>query len=186
MIGFTGKRGVAMISGIASVAVLVLLALLITSAGALQPKCRYSFSGVWLYEHVGTDEVVVVAMSPVDVVGKREGCGTGMLVDSDPVAYGGVSWSQCQVRTVSTGKYTFDTRGVCYLLDANQQKVLILLLGGPSTWIDENHQEFEFFSKIYLASQDTDGDGWPDQGEPVQVNRWTYLAERMEWFPEPA
>ena len=151
-----------------------------------QPKCKHSFSGVWLYEHVGSDEVVV-SMSPVDVVGKREGCGCGMLVNSDPVAYGGVSWSDCRIRCVSTGKYTFETRGVCYLLDANQHRVLILLIGGPSTWIDENNQEFQFYSKIYLASQDADGDGWPDDGEePVQVNRWTYLAERMEWFPESA
>jgi hypothetical protein len=124
-------------------------------------------------------------MSPVDVTGKREAVGTGMLLNSDPTSYGGAQWSLYQFESVSTGRYTFESRGFMYLLDDLEQVVLILPVGGTGTWIGENHIEFEFFSTVYMAAQDTDGDEWPDEGSPIMVNRWTYTAKRMEWFPEP-
>jgi hypothetical protein len=171
-----------------TIAVIMVSTIILTiyGVGAWRPKCKYPFGGVWLYQKAGTDEIVVVTESKVDITGKRESCGTSMLVNSDPVDYGGVAWSDCQIHSISTGKDTFDTRGICYLLDANQHRVLILLLGGTNTWTDENHRVFDFFSKIYLASQDTDGDGLPDEGqEPVMVNTWTYNVERLPWFPAP-
>jgi hypothetical protein len=162
--------------------------LLIYSAGAWRPRCRYAFEGVWLFanDQPESDEVVVFTLSPADITGKREGVGTGLLLNDDPILYGGAQWSSCHIEVVSTGKYTFEARGICYLQNDAEQVVLILPLGGTGTWIDENNIEFEFFSTIYMATQDADASGWPDEGQtPIMVNRWTYTVERMEWFPEP-
>ncbi len=160
--------------------------LMVYGVGAWRPRCRYALEGTWIFDQPDTDEVVVVSMSPVDILGKRESVITGMIVNTDPAGYGGSQWSDCHMKTVSTGKYTFETRGICYLQDAQEKEVLILLLGGTGTWLDEDHIEFEFFSKIYTAAQDSDLDGLPDEGQaPFMVNTWSYNAERLSWFSAP-
>ena len=161
--------------------------LMIYGVGAWRPKCRYIFEGVWVFDQPASDEVVVVSISPVDITGKRESGAIGMIINTDPAGYGGAQWSDCHMKMVSTGKDTFECRGICYLLDAAEKEVLILLMGGTGTWIDEDHIGFEFFSKIYTAAQDSDLDGLPDEGQaPFLVNTWSYNAERLSWFPAPA
>jgi len=172
-----------------TIAIIMVTAILLTiyGVGAMRPKCSYVFEGVWVFDQPASDEVVVVSMAPTDITGKRQAVATGMIINTDPAGYGGAQWSDCHMKMVSTGKYTFECRGICYLQDSAGKEVLILMMGGTGTWIDENHIEFEFFSKIYTAAQDSDLSGQPDEGQtPVMVNTWSYNAERLSWFPAPA
>ncbi len=159
--------------------------LLAYGVGAWSPKCKYAFGGMWTY--TSDVDVVVVTESPVDIVGKRESVGTGTVLNDDPTLYGCASWSLCHMESVSTGKYTFETRAILYGMSADNQIVLMIPFGGTGTWIDQDHRELDFWSTIYTSADDQDGDGWPDEGTtPMMVNRWTYMAERMSMFPEPS
>ena len=105
-----------------AVIMLATVFLMVYGVGALQPKRRYPFEGVWVFDQPTSDEVVVVSMSPVDIIGKRESVATGMIINTDPAGYGGAQWSDCHMKMVSTGKYTFETQGICYLQDSQEKK----------------------------------------------------------------
>jgi len=161
---------------------------IIIGVNAWRPKCKYAFGGSWLYVEDGGD-IVTSTESPY-WTGKRW-CGTvgEILAGSDPALFGfpGAKWSIDWGEYHSTGKYTFAGTHVCYLKDASNNPIWIVLADHRGEWIDGNTREIDHLGYIYLADSDGDGDGYPDDlsdyiGTPIPLH---YVGKRMPVLDMP-
>ena len=191
MIGISGKRGVTVIGGVALLAVVILAVALVSSTGAAKPKCKYAFGGSWLFlEEPG--EFNVLTEAPLDIVGKREASVRMQPLGPDDPTYGYfptvVAKSRRVGRLVATGKDTFEYNSLAYGLDEDNLVVYIMITGGSFEWVDCDTRVGELWASFYLASQDADGDGLPDEGEePIACfgGLGPYTFRRVPWYTMP-
>lgn len=158
----------------------IIATLLIISTSALSPKYKYSFGGNWKWVESGGD-IVLTSESPF-MTGKRWCSTIGEITrESNPADFGGARWSLSYGEYHSTGKYTYAGTLVCYLLDEDNEPVLIVLLQHECEWIDENTRTIQHLGYVYPAATDGDGDGLPDDlGVHVAVVPLSYVGTRLQ------
>lgn len=94
------------------------------------------------------------------------------------------SYSDAVGMGVRTGHNTWDITVMRYGANG-PKKVYIVVMSGVETYTDDaSVQEATFTAAIYLAEQDKDGDGWPDEDEsPQMCLPLTLTSPRMPILP---
>ena len=186
MIGISDRRGVAVMSGVLSVGIIILFAILIASTGALSPKCRYAFGGVWIRTTPAHEHAWFICVeAPTDITGKRSATNSWLQTGDPPSGFdpeldAWIGGSQL----VATGKYTYRTSQAMYAIDGASHTKYIFLMEGEGEWIDQYNREETIYLAMYLKSQDADGDGLPDpEQNPIHVGSGRkYYLTREPWF----
>jgi len=127
-----------------------------------------------------------------DATGTRFG-GTVVHVNDNPTNFGmfpevdgGHGWVS---QTVRTGPDTFATTMLEYGTKSREYMPHELATIGisSSTWqlTDPDTKEGQATYAVYLASQDADGDGFPDEGEePISCTAFTFTGRRLQVMPQ--
>ena len=130
-------------------------------------------------------------MYPLDSAGKRY---SGVLwqVNDNPTSFGtfpeadqGLMW---MTLTVRTGPDSFETSMVSHTTKKGTGPVreTVAICIGNCTWrlTGPNSNEGEATVANYLAAQDADGDGLPDEGQkPVSCVPFTVTSKRLTMMP---
>jgi hypothetical protein len=127
-----------------------------------------------------------------DLAGTRFG-GTVVHVNDNPTHFGmfpdvdgGKGWVS---QTVRTGPDTFATTMLEYGTKSRENAPHELATIGisTSTWriTGPDTKEGQATYAVYLANQDADGDGFPDEGEePVACTPFTFTGRRLRVMPD--
>jgi hypothetical protein len=153
----------------------------------------YSAQGVWVVSlpTPAGNILLLHTNHALDMTGTRFG-GTAIHVNANPTNFGmfpdvdrGSHWVS---QTVRTGPDTFETTMLQYGTRSREQMPHELVTIGisQSTWriTGPDTKEGEATFAGYLASQDADGDGFPDEGEvPVSCSPFTFTGRRLRVMP---
>ena len=187
MIGISSRRSVAMVSGVASAAVIVLVVALIASTAGATPKSRYAFGGLWIVTTPDHPHAWFGAVeSPLDITGKRSAVYSTVQSGDPPQGLDPelTDWIG-GVQIMATGKYTYKASSAMWGINSTTHAKYIILTESEGRWIDENHREQTTWIALYFKSQDADGDGLPDPGEkPFHGGKEgrTYYMTREPWL----
>lgn len=156
-------------------------------------ELAYSAAGVWVLS-VPTPMGNILMLHnnhAQDLAGTRFG-GTVIHVNDNPTNFGmfpdvdgGNGWVS---QTVRTGPDTFATTMLTYGTKniENAPDELVTIGISTSTWrlTGPDTKEGQATYAVYLASQDADGDGFPDEGEePISCTPFTFTGRRLRVMP---
>ncbi|MHC4171348.1 MAG: hypothetical protein ACYTBX_07485 [Planctomycetota bacterium] len=92
--------------------------------------------------------------------------------------------------TMRTGQNTYESTRIGYgtkkaeLPGMLPEIIYISVICGKEQFIDDNTIEGEGTHAFFLASQDADGDGLPDEGqEPIACVPYTFTSKRVQLMP---
>ena len=135
--------------------------------------------------------VMYHVMYPLDSMGKRYS-GVMWQVNDDPTGFGAFPGADqallWMTLTVRTGPASFESTMVRHstrMGDGPLRETTTIAIGN-STWrlTGPNTNEGEATVATYLAEQDADGDGLPDEGqEPVLCLSFTVTSRRLTMMP---
>jgi hypothetical protein len=189
MISIHNKRAVTLVSGVASLAVIVLVLAFVSSTGAWAPKCRYPFGGVWIgITDRHPDAWVINTEVPLDITGRREAASSWVQTGDNPQAFDPETVAMIGAsQVISTGKYTYKFSQAFYFTNSTTHTKYIFLMTGEGEWVDRDHREEKSWWALYLKSQDADSDGQPDPGqEPIYSSDvWEIYLHRQPMFDLP-
>jgi len=156
-------------------------------------ELAWSAEGVWVISlptPMG-DILMLHTMHAQDLTGTRYG-GTIWEVTEDPTNFGmfpdADAGSMWVTQTVRTGPDTFVTTMLNYGTKTreNAPHELVYISIATGTWkiTGPDTNEGQATQAIYLASQDADGDGFPDEGEePVSCMPFAFTSKRLRVMP---
>lgn len=154
---------------------------------------EWSAAGPWIVSVPTPAGTIVIyhIMYPLDSAGKRYS-GVMWQVNDDPTSFGmlpgadqALAW---MTLTVRTGPDSFETTGVRHstkMGDGPLRETVVISIANI-TWklTGPNSNEGQATVANYLAEQDTDGDGLPDEGqEPVLCLPFTFTSQRLTMMP---
>ena len=192
------------IVGIVAIVLVVLLSTVVWSTFAANgneyeksiqwgEELAWSAEGVWVISlptPMGTI-LMLHTMHAQDLTGTRYG-GTIWQVNGNPTNFGMFpdvdEGSQWVTQTVRTGPDTLATTMLCYGTKSreNAPHELATISIATATWqiTGPDTNEGQATMASYLASQDADGDGFPDEGEePVSCMPFAFTSKRLRVIP---
>jgi len=137
------------------------------------------------------DETFLHMIHAQDLTGTRYG-GILWLVNSNPTNFGmfpevedGSPWA---TQTVRTGPDSFESTMLTYGIKKSEgpvaETVTISIVNAKWTLTGPNTNEGESTLAVYMAAQDANGDGFPDEGEePAACMAFTYTSRRLTMMP---
>jgi len=139
------------------------------------------------------DIIAELTVSPQDLGGVNFTCAT-RSAKPEATVFGAFPDADHQSdhigQMVKTGLNTYESTVIGYgtknaeLPGMLPEILYISVLYGKSQLIDENTAEGEGTHAFFLASQDADGDGLPDEGqEPVACFPYTVTSKRVQLMP---
>lgn len=150
---------------------------------------EYSAEGVWIIS-IPTPMGVILMLHnnhAQDQTGTRYG-GTMLQVNENPTNFGtlpeGERFSHWITQTIRTDQNTFETTMIGYITKKKENAMdeIIAFDIVTSTWTLTGPDTKQGVSTMstYLASQDADGDGLPDEGqEPVACTPFEFTGRRL-------
>jgi len=153
----------------------------------------WSAEGVWVISvptPMGT-MLMLHTMHAQDLTGTRYG-GTIWQVNENPTNFGmspdAEAESMWVTQTVRTGPDTLATTMVAYGTKSRENAMheLAYISIVTATWkiTGPDANEGQATQATYVASQDADGDGFPDEGEePVSCMPFTFTSKRLRVMP---
>lgn len=156
-------------------------------------ELAWSPEGVWVLSIPTPAGAMLMlhAQHAQDLAGTRFG-GSLSTVNDNPTNFGmlpeGEKSSACATQTVRTGPDTLETTMINYAVKKreNMPDEILVIYITHSTWTmtGPDTKEGTAMMSTYLASQDMDQDGFPDEGqEPVSCDPFTFTGRRLRVMP---